>query len=276
MLSPIQIPSNEYSPVAMQFHRMDSQFRVPVSDDGSSVHVSLFAPPSDSKGIIVVSHGVASGPTPMFAQARRFKRAGYHCAVIAARGYGKSSPGLRTFGTNERHDIVKVIDALEQRGLAENGVALWGVSYGASMTLQAAIDPRVRAVVAVSPFASMRGSLPVGFRSFVPIPGYFMSQSDYDEIINRVGEAGGFDPDTADQRLFVPSITAPVLYIHGEADLTVRIKDSEELFALTAAPKEFQRIPLMGHAATYFHPKSSEAAIKWFDKWMACDTKAEK
>ena len=42
-------------------------------------------------------------------------------------------------------------------------------------------------------------------------------------------------------------VTAPLLVMHGERDLTIPIEFGERLFGLAPGPKQFVRFPLGGH-----------------------------
>jgi fermentation-respiration switch protein FrsA (DUF1100 family) len=49
----------------------------------------------------------------------------------------------------------------------------------------------------------------------------------------------------SDQRM--ARVTAPLLVMHGERDLTIPIAFGERLFGLAPGPKQFVRFPLGGH-----------------------------
>jgi fermentation-respiration switch protein FrsA (DUF1100 family) len=49
----------------------------------------------------------------------------------------------------------------------------------------------------------------------------------------------------SDQRM--ARVSAPLLVMHGERDLTIPIEFGERLFGLAPGPKQFVRFPLGGH-----------------------------
>lgn len=263
--------TNNYSSTKTSLLGIDEQMRVPVDDYGRSVHIAVFSPDKACNGTILLLHGSVTGPVPAFGQAKKFSRAGYCCAVMTFRGFGRSSRGYRTFGQSERFDVMKVIDSLQERGLADRGVGIWGISYGASVTIDAAaIDPRIRAVVAVAPFSEMRTGLPDGLRGEMPLPALLFDDETHNDIVNRTAEIAGFCPENANQLAVVSQVSAPILYIHGTADRTVRIEHSERLFKETTSNAELFRLPLTGHVGAFLdvNGQATRKAVQWFDTWL--------
>jgi pimeloyl-ACP methyl ester carboxylesterase len=104
-----------------------------------------------------------------------------------------------SYGAIEARDLSQVLDALEARGLVAGPIGVFGISYGAAVGIQfAARDRRVRAVVAVASFSSLRSVIPRYVRLFFPVRGWFMSEGQIQAAIDRAAERAGFDPDGAD------------------------------------------------------------------------------
>jgi hypothetical protein len=67
------------------------------------------------------------------------------------------------------------------------------VSYGAATAIRtAAIDPRIGAVVAMTPFSDLRGAARSFIRHYVPFDSRW-SDDEVDAVIDEAATAAGFD-----------------------------------------------------------------------------------
>jgi len=88
-------------------------------------------------------------------QALILLRTGYGVTMMDARAHGESEGPVATYGWLERNDSRAIMDALIATEHPVHIFAL-GESMGAGIALQSAgADPRIEAVVAEAPFASL-------------------------------------------------------------------------------------------------------------------------
>ncbi len=121
---------------------------------------------------------------------------GYRVILVDSRGHGRSTGDRLTFGFRESRGLVQVLDELQRQGLIVGSVGVLGISYGASTAIcWAAIDPRVRAVVALEPFSSLRDATVDAGPSLLGSSSWMFSNRDFQNIAARVGKLGGFDID---------------------------------------------------------------------------------
>ncbi|MEM6459085.1 MAG: alpha/beta fold hydrolase [Planctomycetota bacterium] len=172
--------------------------------------------------------------------------AGYRAVLIDQRGHGRSTGDWATYGVAEAADMAAVLDALQQRGLVVGDVGVMAVSFGASTAVRwASADDRVRALVLVSGFASMRSVVEdfgraIGFRSF--------SHEKFQRIIDHAGRAAGFDPDDADAEAVIDRVAVPTLIFHGEEDRLIPIDHAVRLYAAAGREDvELVRVASAGH-----------------------------
>jgi pimeloyl-ACP methyl ester carboxylesterase len=163
--------------------------------------------------------------------------------------------------------MVQVLNALQQRGLISGEVGVVGISYGASVGIcWAAIDPRVRGVVAIEPFCSLRDA--IGDAGPIMLHGtqWMFSKSDYVNIMQRIGKIDGFDPDKQSPLFAISHSTTPVLLIHGKADDFVRPIHSVHLHE--AAPDHTKLILVDGanHFDLWF--KGVDTIMAESDQWF--------
>lgn len=105
---------------------------------------------------VLLFHGVADNRMGVLEHALMLLRAGYGVVLMDARAHGESEGATATYGWLEREDTRSIVDALSTSEHPVHILAL-GESMGASIALQsAAVDPRIEAVVAEAPFASLR------------------------------------------------------------------------------------------------------------------------
>lgn len=107
------------------------------------------------RGTILVLHGIRDRKTNMLGVGRLLSQNGFRAILIDLRGHGDSSGDRLTCGIVEARDLSQVVDELSRRGLLSGALGVYGPSYGGAVAIQlAALDPRVRAVAAVSTFSS--------------------------------------------------------------------------------------------------------------------------
>jgi pimeloyl-ACP methyl ester carboxylesterase len=105
---------------------------------------------------VLLFHGVADNRIGVLEHSLILLSAGYNVVMMDARAHGESEGPMATYGWIERYDTQAIVDALEVSEHPRHLFAL-GESMGAGIALQsAAVEPRIEAVVAEAPFASLR------------------------------------------------------------------------------------------------------------------------
>ena len=204
------------------------------------------------RGTVVYLHGVADNRSSGTGIIRRFRDRGFDVLAYDSRAHGNSGGDFCTYGFREKQDLRRALDTVEQ-----GPIVLFGISLGAAVALQAAAeDPRVTAVIAAETFSDLRTV--VAERAPFPIPSEVMAHA-----FKRVEERGGFGIDHVSPAAVAPQISAPVLLIHGEADLDTVPDHSRRGFAALRSPKRLMIVPNARH-------NGSLRADVWdeIDRWM--------
>lgn len=226
--------------------------------------VTHSAPP---RGTIVLLHGFLQNKNYVVPWAIRLAQAGYRCAVVDLRAHGFSTGKHISFGAFESHDISLVIDDLGRRGWDVSRVGLFGVSYGASVALlTAGNDPRVRSVVAFEPFASAEKAIPELMRSAFAHEAAGISDRQFAQAYIKEAKIARFDWADADIPKALSRTRAPVLFLHGEADLWLSPDHSRAL--LKSAPPGSRLIlaPRDDHVSLPLQIEPFEKdVLAWFD-----------
>lgn len=238
---------------------------------------------------VVVLHGYKGFKDwGMFPPAcERLARAGFVAVSLNASGAGVDAEGrftdARRFAANtygaERDDLAAVVDALAAGALgvaAPTAIGLLGHSRGGAVAaLQAARDPRVRALVTWAAIGRLRrwddaeaaAWRARGSRDVVNArTGEVLPQST--ALLDEV-ERGALDLDAA-----VAAIAVPWLLLHGTADEAVPLAEGEAL-AARARPgvARLEALPGAGHTFGTRHPWAGttpefEAALAATTRWF--------
>jgi pimeloyl-ACP methyl ester carboxylesterase len=187
-------------------------------------------------------------------------RAGYRAVMPDLRGHGRSTGETLSYGVFEARDLADTLDALVAGGLAHSQVGVMGNSYGAAVAVQwAGADPRVRAVVAVAPFATMREAV----AGYLPlrIPATFVRRAT-----DAAGLRGGFDPDAASAVDAMRRTSARVLLMHGLKDERIPPWHSERIHAARPDLAEVVLIEGASHRNICGAPSTrlADRAAAWF------------
>jgi fermentation-respiration switch protein FrsA (DUF1100 family) len=195
--------------------------------------------PGQNGATVVLVHGYARDRTELLPEARMLVNLGYGVLLFDTRAQGASDGAHIGLGYLETLDVRAAVDfALAQSPQTQIGVI--GYSIGAVAALQAAAeDTRIRAVIAVSPFASLRDTVRHRFRKIQPPA----------SILVWWGERmTGLDVDDLRPVDVVARIAPrPILIMQGEEDQMVPACSGQRLFAAALEPKELWSVPGVAH-----------------------------
>jgi dipeptidyl aminopeptidase/acylaminoacyl peptidase len=179
------------------------------------------------------------------ALARLFYNHGFHVFLYDSRQHGESEGRYCTYGYYEKRDVSTVIDYVEsRRDLRVGKVGIFGTSMGAAIAIQAAaIDPRIRAVVAEASFTDLR-TITVDYqRRIAKLPWHFLRNV----ALSRSQKVAGFKARDVSPLNDVKRLTTPILFIHGTEDELVSVEYSKRLFEAAAGPKDLLLIEGANH-----------------------------
>ncbi len=188
------------------------------------------------RGTVIYLHGIADNRGSSIATIQRMLPAGFDVIAYDSRAHGASEGDRCTYGFFEKRDLQRVLDELG----VDNAILI-GHSLGGAVALQAAaVDRRVRAVVAASTFADLR-SLATERAPSVFTP------SLIEAAFERAEHDGQFVVDDVSPLRAAAEIDVPVLIIHGALDRETRPVHSERVFGALRGPKELLIVPDAGH-----------------------------
>lgn len=213
--------------------------------DGLKLHAWLIPKREGARGTILYLHGVGDCKIGGIALARLFYHHGFHVFLYDSRQHGESEGTYCTYGYYEKYDVSTVIDYLESRQEINVGkVGVFGTSMGAAVAIQAAaIEPRVRAVVAEASFTDLR-TITVDYqRRIAKLPWHFFRNM----ALSRSQKVAGFKARDVSPLNDVKRLTTPILFIHGTEDELISVAYSKLLYEHATGPKDLLLIEGANH-----------------------------
>jgi pimeloyl-ACP methyl ester carboxylesterase len=220
------------------------------------------------RGTVLLLHGYLQDKRSVTPWALALAEAGFRCALVDLRGHGASTGRHISFGAFEARDVSAVIDVLGWRGWDVSRVGVLGVSYGASVALLAAgRDPRIAAVVAFEPFASAERAVPELMRAVFTREARGISDAQFARAHVKQARIAGFDWADADIPAALARTTAPVLFLHGEADRWLSPDHSRALARVAPAGSELVLVPNDNHVSLPLQVNAfRERVTAWFGR----------
>ena len=192
--------------------------------------------PETSRGTIIYLHGVGDCKIGGVSYAQLFYKRGFNVFLYDSRRHGSSEGYYCTFGFYEKYDLSLAIDYLLSRGDARIGnIGVFGTSMGAAVALQAAaIDRRIKAIVAEASFTDLRTVMVDYQKRIIKLPWHFLRNL----AMSQSQRLAHFKARFVSPIHSVQSVRKPVLFIHGTDDTRIRAEYSKALYDNANQPKE--------------------------------------
>jgi dipeptidyl aminopeptidase/acylaminoacyl peptidase len=187
-------------------------------------------------------------------------------------GHGESEGAFEEHTIHQQvDDVFSALDFLSEVEFADaDRVAVVGTDIGANIALLAAAkDARIKAVVCQ------------GARShFDHHINSWLQQDELDEMLRKgLHEHSGWrlrkeyvrSARMHDVLRDLANVHCPILFVHGTADLRVRIEEVRQLFLAANEPKVLEEVPDGDHwlRGEEHRNRFVELIVGWFRRWMA-------
>lgn len=215
------------------------------------------------RGLLIHLHGIWDSCRPRLPLAARMIPQGFDCVFYDSRGNGESGGRYCTYGQKEKHDLIKVINHVGDRGIDTSTIVLVGHSMGAATAVYAAdCEPRIKGLVLEACYRDLPTAISDYARVFVPFLPTFIIRGS-----TRIAMArGDFDPYMLSPLQVMPRLKQPALIVQGTADRRIKPKYARELFAEKPEPKELYFIEGARHGRLPFEGGETYAAK--LDSWL--------
>jgi uncharacterized protein len=223
--------------------RVDKYLRFPAAE-GVELDVWLIRSRGGApapRGVVLLVHGLWDSKGRFFRLGELLARRGFDVILPDLRRHGRSTGRHTTFGALEKRDVAALVDHLLAAGEVRGPLWVFGYSMGAAIAVQyAAIEPRVRGVVAAAPFQDGWSIA----RRAVPL----MSQAKYRAVWARAAQIAGFDPAESSTLTAAGALRCPLVVVHGRCDLIVPYRHGRAVFQAAAGePKRLHIVCWAGH-----------------------------
>ena len=182
---------------------------------------------------------------------------------------------------NDVPDLKQLLNDLERRGLLTGPVLAFGHSYGAmTALLWAAEDPRIDAVVALSPGKDLLSYGPAvrhEAKALYPGLSWFIDTLLTDDFVRQAivegARARGFDPTIFDYVAAARKLHVPTLLVHGTYDEDVPYTQGQAIAAANPQSITFWTEHGEGHLSYLEKPDFVQAMFHWVHENVLQPTK---
>jgi pimeloyl-ACP methyl ester carboxylesterase len=213
------------------------------------------------RGTVVLLHGYGLAQFSMAPWALRLAQEGWRCVLVDLRGHGRSTGRQIYFGLQEAHDLSQLLDELARRGQLKEPVAAVGESYGAAMALRWEMaDPRIRAVVAIAPYAGLSNAV-MNIRNQYAhwLPKFLINAG-----LKKLPSVLGVEADELDTTTVLARHPVTALFVTDVGDKIAPVTDVEHLRALAAGDSELIVVPGATHeTVTYYMADLAPPVLNW-------------
>ncbi len=189
--------------------------------------------PKDSKGAVLLLHGVSDNREGVFGFAQFMVGAGYSVLLPDARAHGESGGTIATYGVKDRDDVHRWAEWLAQTD-SQKCVYGFAESMGAGVLMQSIDGDRFCAAIAESGFASFR-----------------------EAAFDRIADAMNM-PLWAARTLMRPAVEVGFVYAKLRYSVWLGSAVPEEVVAQSRTPL----LVIHGLADTNLRPRQSEMLVK--------------
>jgi pimeloyl-ACP methyl ester carboxylesterase len=220
--------------------------------DGGLTLSGSYVPPENG-AVVILLEGIGAGGG-LWAEGQMLASHGYGLLAFDWRGCGASDPAQHTLGFRETDDLLAAVDYLSHEpGVGAIGVL--GFSMGGAVAIRgAAVEPRIRAVVAMGGYHNLEDEI-YGAGDEHPLLSAVLER----EVAWLFQQRTGVDFDEVAQPVDAVAMLSPrpVLLIYGELEEALPPASGRLLFQAAGEPKELWIVPGVGHGG-YLHAQSGE------------------
>ncbi|MCF7889745.1 alpha/beta fold hydrolase [Candidatus Bipolaricaulota bacterium] len=216
------------------------------TEDDLTIHGWFIDGSSDN--CIILAPGKGQSRWKLFDYIPFLHEAGYDLLMFDPQGTGKSEGKKWAFGYFESRDIINGVKYLEENHQVES-IGILGRSAGATAGIIAALESeKVDAVVADSPFASIK----LASESY----GGYENNPLFDILFPLYGFGANWMLDTdivgkTDLTERISNLETPVFFIHGDDDQALYPKNSKVLYENKQGQKELWTPEGIGHVGGF-------------------------
>ncbi len=244
-------------------------FRLPGSD-GITLDAVLFLPkgePADYRWPIVYAHGYVETKEVHLREALLFAGHGHPVLLYDQRAHGRSRARHMTFSTREQDDLSAVLDYVSKQEWGGDHIITAGFSLGSAVVIQlAARDARIKAVIALAPFADANRVLASYQRKWAF---RWQSHDFWLRGFHHAAGRAGFSLDDISPLRAIGKMSQPCFIAVGDRDSLFPARDHAEILAEAAGDQcEYHLVKGANHPTLCVKhwPELDEALLAFLDR----------
>jgi alpha-beta hydrolase superfamily lysophospholipase len=211
-----------------------------------------FVPPESKNTVLICTHGLFRNRNELLPRVTPLLREGYGAVFYDSRSHGSSDKATVSLGFHERNDVLGAMRYVRRRyqdSAEQPRIVLFGISMGASATLEAAAESKdYSAVMLDSPFLTVRQATIDHTWLLFKLPRYPFP----DLFLFWLGRFAGFDPDRVDlMEAIARTQPVPLLIIASQGDERIGADAARALYNASRSPSKKLQVfgPEVTHAA---------------------------
>ena len=214
---------------------LDFEEEMVLTEDGVALKGYFVHSLSDNpRATLLLLHGIGGVKEGYLGISAVLAKHGFNSFLYDSRAHGQSGGKYCTFGAREKHDVIKILDHLEEK-YGEQIFGIWGNSMGGAVALQTLeVEPRLRFGIIESTFADLRQVVYDYQKRLLKIGMPWVM----DIALSRAAEIAGFDPDRISPARSAKNVNQPVFLAHGDADQRIRVAYARQIFANLTSPQK--------------------------------------
>jgi len=233
------------------------------------VRLSVWYLPPQNGAAVVLLHGYKADHAQMLPIAALLVRHGYGVILPDLRGHGQSEGELITFGYHEWRDVDVVYQYLiAQPDVDAERIGVLGNSMGGAIAiLYAAENPKVKTIVAQSPYASLHDMVGTNVKRVINWPPFPLAPT----ILFLAERKAGFQAEALAPIRHIRQISPrPVFIMMGGKDSWANPDGGRQLYAAAGEPRELWFDSELEHLE--FSEKRADEfeqrVVAFFDKYL--------
>lgn len=196
-------------------------------DDIELVGYHVNAESSQTRGVLILVHGVGGCKEHFVALGAKLAKQGIASVLFDERAHGESGGEYCTYGYYEKQDIKEIVDYVKSK-YTDVPLGIMGNSLGGAVAIQALeTDTRIEFGIIESTFTNLHQ---IAFDYKKRILKGFGIRFISDYALKRAGIIADFDPYQVQPIQSVQNIEQPVFIAHGDADQRISITYGKALF----------------------------------------------
>jgi alpha-beta hydrolase superfamily lysophospholipase len=208
------------------------------TEDGHRL-VGWVVEPPQPRGTVALFHGLRQNRSQTLPRIALLAAAGYRCVAFDHRAHGQSTGRCSSFGYHESHDVVAVLDFVQQNWPCESCAAL-GISMGAAaLCFAGERTAKLRACILESLYHDIASALHNRIGS--KFPSWFRRFSRGVVWVTERRLKLRLEQITPADHIGRLSAT-PVLLVTGTKDVHAPPEDSDRLYRRCTGPREMAHI----------------------------------